>query len=113
MPLVRWLVVIVSVLAMTGQSLEAYAAAGVKTDVRCCCPDPTTCRCHDHDGRSSSTDSMGKCGGGEHVVALEQAQLFTPESPTSIDVTRTVVEPVTIALPAPEPRFLDIEKPPF
>jgi len=112
-PVLRWLVVIVTLLTVAGHPVGAYAAAGVKTDARCCCPDPSTCKCHDRDGRGTSTDSIGKCGGGEHEVALELAVMAEPESPPETDVVRTVRPAIEIVPAIPSSRFVEIEKPPF
>lgn len=113
MPL-RWLITLLAFVALAGQTSAAFASAGLQIDVRCCCPDPSTCKCHDHPGRSDSDHSVDKCGGGEHVVALELTSM--PPLATALEVTpvRAVARsPVAFVPVIPDDRFVEVETPPF
>ncbi len=113
MPL-RWLITLLAFVALTGQAAAAFASAGRVTDVRCCCPDPSTCKCHDHPGRSSSDQSANKCGGGEHVAALELTSL--PPAPVPPEITPARADapsPIPFVPAIPDDRFVEVESPPF
>jgi hypothetical protein len=85
----RWLASLLTLLALAFQPV-AYASSGVKTDVRCCCPSPEVCKCHDHEGGGPSTE-MGRCAGGERVVAPELVTSAVPEAPiVTVVVTRAL-----------------------
>lgn len=75
--LARWLVAIATALALVAP-VGGYAQAGVKTDMACCCPDPTTCKCHDHDDHLP-TSVMKRCAGGVHLDEPVCAALVVPE----------------------------------
>lgn len=108
--LVRWLLPVLAVLALLGQAVTAYAAAGVIAESKCCCPSPSKCKC-DHDGAPSPTPEMQRCSGEAHLFALTvvpaipapaieladmpRVRLMPPPPPPPIpdDVTRTYEEP--------------------
>jgi hypothetical protein len=110
-PFVRWLVSLLAVLTLLGQPLGAFASAGEKTDIRCCCPDPDTCACHDHDGSDSET--MKRCAGAEHQVLPVLAVATLAIALEVIDVPRAAraVEPRDV--PIPDSPTSEPETPPF
>ena len=85
----RWLLPLIAVLALCGRTVTAFAAAGWVGKTACCCPNPETCKCHehDHDGKSRPHDTLKRCGG--------DATLVSPDAPV---VTLSVHRPVTTAL---------------
>jgi hypothetical protein len=106
----RWLVPLVTIVVLLGRGVTTFAAAGITLDVKCCCPDPKTCKCH-HDGGERST--MKKCSGAFHQIAPEHAATTLPEAPAPTLVPRAtqlamVTLPQPIDAPAREP-----ETPPF
>ena len=108
---VRWLLCIVTVLALAGQSVAAWAAAGVIGEATCCCPQPDTCKCHDHDGSPQS--ELRRCSGDAELVAPAPLTALPPADPAAA----CEVAAVRVALPAPAPlparRSDPPEKPPF
>lgn len=104
-----------SVLVMLGlmvQSASTWAAAGVVTDVHCCCPSPDVCKCHDKQSHDDDA-TMKRCAGGEHQLLPELAVTTLVEPPVPIDVVpaaivveHRVLELSPISAPAPD-------KPPF
>lgn len=114
MPLVRLLLPVIAALALLVQPVATWAAAGIERKMECCCPDPETCECHDHDGKGPSSPSMRRCDSGQvNVVTALMLVALVPAAAPVLDVAR----PVT--LPAPEPelsledRTIPPEKPPF
>jgi hypothetical protein len=108
----RWLLVLAVTLVTSLSSITAWAAAGFHGNLECCCPDPTTCKCHGHED-SSPDPLLKRCAGDGFVVAPAAAAAEVPEPVF-------VREPIAIALPVtpragrvPEERFLVPEKPPF
>lgn len=111
--LLRWLLPVVTVLAMLASSVTAFAAAGIIGESACCCPDPDTCKCHDHDGDAQPSPELKRCGGeAQRVMAqITPAISVTPELPPVIQ--RLLAPTVYPALPMP-PSLVDRpEKPPF
>lgn len=110
--ILRWLIPIVAALALTGQAVAAWAAAGVIGEAACCCPSPDRCKCHDHDGSSSQAE-LRRCAGDAELVAPAPLAAVPPEAPA---VAREVAVP-SAAPPAPPVlpvHLLDPpEKPPF
>jgi hypothetical protein len=110
-PFVRWLVSLVTVLTLLGQPLGAFASAGEKTDIRCCCPDPDTCACHDHDGDSDAT--MKRCAGAEHQIL---PLVVVATIAVALDVTDVPRADRTVEyreLPIPDSPTSEPETPPF
>jgi hypothetical protein len=107
-----WLAPVFALLVLLVQPLGAYASAGVKTDVRCCCPSPEVCKCHDHDGRGDTT-SMGRCAGGQHELAPELTTATLPDVPAAVvvDLPALAIEHAVLLLD--EIFALPPEKPPF
>ncbi len=92
----RWLLPLIAVLALCGRTVTAFAAAGWVGKLTCCCPDPETCKCHDHDGTKRPDPELKRCGG--------DAKLVSPDAPI---ITMPVRAPATTAsvisiVPAPE-----------
>lgn len=108
----RWFLPLLAVLALLASSLTAFAGTGVVGSAECCCPDPDTCKCHDHDDGPQPASELNRCGG--------EARLVTPHVPAAIQVTpiapaiMTVLvdEIVHTTLPMPPPRYDRPEKPP-
>lgn len=114
MPVVRLLLPLVAALALLVQPVAAWAAAGIERDVACCCPDPETCECHDHDGKGPASPTMRRCDSGK--VTLVSPVLLVADLPAAAPVV-DVARPVTVPAQEPELSFEDRtippEKPPF
>jgi hypothetical protein len=108
----RWLLPVIAVLALLGQSVAAWAASGVIGAEDCCCPTPKRCKCPDH-GDPANQPELRRCAG--------EAQLVAPIAPAAvIPATPVIAREVAVArvapaapLPAPEDRSEPPEKPPF
>jgi hypothetical protein len=106
--LLRWLLPIVAVCALLGNAVTAFAAAGLFGESKCCCPNPKTCKCHDHD-KPRPDDHMRRCSGDAVKVAPAIQAVVIPEVletveemveqeieyTISIESTQFVDEPVT------------------
>jgi hypothetical protein len=92
----RWLLPVLAVLALLGQAVTAYAAAGVIGESSCCCPSPSKCKC-DHDGKSSSTPEMQRCNGEAKLFAVT----IVPAIPAPVN--ELADEPRVSAVPPPPP----------
>lgn len=111
--MLRWLVPIFTVLALLGQSVTTFAAAGVIGEAECCCPIKAKCKCHDHDGKSDQAPTVKRCAG--------EAKLVAPAAIACVPaiVATLASEPRMTFAPAPSPAMIldDIsrepEKPPF
>lgn len=110
--LLRWFLPVVAVLALLATSLTAFAGTGVVGSSECCCPDPDTCKCHDHDDGPQPASELKRCGGEARLVAphVPAAIQVTPLSPAIMTVL--VDESVHITLPMPPARYDRPEKPP-
>jgi len=110
--LLRWLLPVVAVLAFLASSVTAFAASGILGDTACCCPDPDTCKCHDHDGKPDPAAKMKRCGGDARLVTaqLTPALAVAPAMPEL--ATRVVEELIHSTLPMPPARHDRPEKPP-
>jgi hypothetical protein len=107
----RWLIPLVTALALVGQAVSTWAAAGVIGEARCCCPSPDRCKCHDHDG--SSHNELRRCAGDAKLVAPEPLAAVSPAAPAAAREV-AVARAAPSALPAPpEDRAEPPEKPPF
>jgi hypothetical protein len=106
----RWLVAILTIVVLAGRGVTAFAAAGIQIDVKCCCPDPQTCKCH-HDGGESET--IKKCSGAFHEMLPQLAETTLPTQPASA-VERCVQRIATIAIaPLSDIPPREPETPPF
>jgi hypothetical protein len=109
---VRWLLPLLAVFALIGQSAMAYAGAGMIDDVKCCCPVKATCKCHDH-GKAPSSPTLKRCSGTAKIVA----PAHLPATPViAVEVaseTRVFTAVVTTAQPIPDDVTYEPEKPPF
>lgn len=108
----RWLTPLLVVLGLLAQSVVAFAAAGVINEVRCCCPDIESCRCHEHDEPRDDAQ-LQRCGGAVREVAPAVPLSTVPVVPpvaTFVDVPTLVafVVPVLSSDVVIEP-----ETPPF
>jgi hypothetical protein len=108
----RWLVPIVTALAIIGQSVTAWAAAGTFGASECCCPDPDTCKCLDH-GDSPDHAELRRCSGDAQLVAPAPLVAIPPVAPApacDVRIARAAPPP----LPAPRAdRAEPPEPPPF
>lgn len=112
MPLSRWLLPLVAVLALLGQAATAYAAAGIVGSLRCCCPDPAYCKC-DHDTKAPKSPVMKPCGSGQADVVPPAVQLAIEPTVEVAIVARPAQSVVHVVTQLPEDRPIEIEKPPF
>ncbi len=110
---VRWLLPLIAVFALFGQSVTAYAGAGMIDDVQCCCPVKSTCKCHDHDGKSPSSPTMKRCSGTAKIVAPAHVPA-TPAVAVEVASEPRVIATVAIApAPIPDDVTYEPETPPF
>lgn len=109
----RWLLSIVAAIALLGTSATSFAAAGFIGDSECCCPNPDTCKCHDHDKEPAPNPTMKRCGGEAKQVAPASvvATLVDPVEPVTTTVNVMEVEFATE--PPPPDRSTRPEKPPL
>lgn len=108
--MLRWLVPLVTIVVLVGRGLTAFASAGTQVDVKCCCPDPLTCKCH-HDGGDRET--MKKCSGAVHEMVPQLADTTLPAQPahgveTRVQRISTIASAPLVDTPPREP-----ETPPF
>jgi hypothetical protein len=109
--LLRWLIAVVTVLTLAGQSVAAWAAAGVIGDAECCCPSPDRCQCHDHDGHDEP--ELRRCNGDAERVAPAPIVAVPPAAPAAgREVAVARVAPPAPPAP-PEERSDPPEEPPF
>lgn len=109
--MLRWLLPIVAVLAVMGRSVTTFAAAGIYGDA-CCCPNPDTCKCHDHDAPPADP-VMKRCGSEKQIsisptsfLAIAPAIETQPVSRVAAAVAHEIPELHDTFAPPPE-------KPPF
>ncbi len=95
----RWLLPLVAVLALCGRTVTAFASAGWVGNTACCCPNPATCKCHDHQGKHGSNDVLKRCGGDAKLVAPEQAGIMVP-APVPVITASVLVMVVELAPPS-------------
>ena len=111
-PVLRWLVPLVAALALVGQSLAAWAAAGTIGEAKCCCPRPKQCKCHDH-GDPKTDAELRRCTGDAELVApapLVAAPPAIAEPACELAVTRRAPPPPPVLS---ERRAEPPETPPF
>jgi len=111
--LLRWLLPLVTVVALLGQSVATYAAAGVIGDPSCCCPVKAKCKCHDHDGKSAPAPTLERCAGEAKLVAPAVAVAVPSIEPTLASEPRVTTAPRCDPQPFPDDVTLELEKPPF
>ncbi|MBA3502402.1 MAG: hypothetical protein M4D80_35615 [Myxococcota bacterium] len=109
----RWLLPILTVFALIGQSVTSFAAAGVFGDASCCCPIKAKCKCHDHDGKGDPAPAMKRCAGDAKLVAPAVAAAVPTIDVEIIDEPRVTVAPAITPLPIPDDVSHEPEKPPF
>lgn len=109
--LLRWLLPVIALVALLGNAVNAFAAAGMFERSTCCCPNPKLCKCHDHDDPRPD-DTLQKCGGDAAKVAPALQTVIVPEVRETVQVvTQSVVEHATII--AVDQIVSHPEKPPF
>jgi hypothetical protein len=110
--LVRWLAPVVMVFALVVHSATAFATAGVKNDVMCCCPSIELCKCHEH-GKPQSPTHMNRCGGAVHEDAPLLVEITVPSTPTLVIANVVLTYAVAEVAPIPVSPTYVPEKPPF
>jgi hypothetical protein len=110
---VRWLLPILTVLGLIGQSVTSFAAAGVFGDASCCCPIKAKCKCHDHDGDGDPAPAMKRCAGEAKLIAPAIVAAIPAIEAEIADVPRVTIAPVVALLPIPDDVSREPEKPPF
>ena len=111
--MLRWLLPILTVFALIGQSVTAFAAAGVFGDASCCCPVKAKCKCHDHDGKGEPAPSMKRCAGDAKLIAPAVAAAVPAVALALADEPRVIIAPAGSPLPIPDDVSREPEKPPF
>ena len=104
---------IITVLALLGQTVTSYAAAGTVGDASCCCPIKAKCKCHDHDGKPGSAPTLKRCVGDAKLIAPAIALALPAIALEIIDEPRVVTAPAEIPLPLFDDVSREPEKPPF
>ena len=112
MPVLRWLLPIIAVIAIAGSSVAGVAAAGMTGDAACCCPVKAKCKCHDHDGNPGAPPTPKRCSGDGKLVAPMLAAALAPPPLEVGDAPRTPCPPAWRPPPLPEERAVEIEIPP-
>lgn len=109
--LLRWLLPIVAAVALLGNAALAFAAAGTFGHSKCCCPNPKTCKCHDHD-QPKQDDQMRRCAGDAVKASPSLPSVVIPPVLESVVVlAEQEIEYVTIL--ASDQYVSEPEKPPF
>ena len=109
----RWLLPLLAVVTLLGSSVTAWAAAGFVGDASCCCPDPKTCKCHDHDGKPEHAPTLKRCAGDAVWVAPAVTPAVEAAAvPSETDVAVAVVATDTCEA-MPESPTSEPETPPF
>lgn len=109
--LLRWLIPAVTALVLVGQSVAAWAAAGVIGDAECCCPSPDRCKCHGDE--PAGAPELRRCNGDAERVAPAPIVAVPPAAPViAREIAACHLAPP--ALPSsPARRSEPPEKPPF
>lgn len=112
-PLVRLLLPIIAAVALLVQPVTTWAAAGIERELKCCCPDPDKCECHDH-GKGPAAPSMRRCDTGQvKLVAPVVLTAVAPPASPAIIAARPMKAPVVVPAEPVEIFALPPEKPPF
>ncbi len=112
MPFVlRWVLPLLAALALLGQPIASYADAGASRAVRCCCPDPDKCTCHDHGGHDTSSVKRCSSGGAELVTPVVLVAVVPTVAPVRL-APRAVVAPLAAPRSLVDRRADRPEKPP-
>lgn len=107
----RWLLPLIAVLALCGRAVTAFAAAGWVGKLACCCPDPRTCKCHDHDGHRPDDAQLKRCGGDARLVAPD-SPVVALVAPVPMVTETTVVVLEAVIAPAPRSAISAPPEPP-
>ena len=99
--------------ALLGQSVMAYAGAGMIQEVKWCCPIKATCKCHDHDGKSPSSPTLKRCSGTAKIVAPAAVTATPTEIVEVASEPRVTVTMVIAPEPIPDDVTYEPETPPF
>jgi hypothetical protein len=91
------LVAIVVALAVPATQLRIAA-----DDAACCCPDPTTCRCSDHEADPSSP-SLRACHRPERALVAPELPVFSPPAVVVAAAPALAIVAVAHAVTAPHP----------
>lgn len=111
--MLRWLLPLLTVFALLGQSVMVFAAAGTIGDPKCCCPVKAKCKCHDHDGKSQSSPTLKRCAGDAKLVAPAHAPVTPALGAEISSEPRITVSTVIAPDPIPDDVSYEPETPPF
>jgi xanthosine utilization system XapX-like protein len=108
-PLLRWLVPVVTALVLVGTAVTSWAAAGSGKPA-CCCLDPAKCKCHEHGAASGATAKMKACKTGDRdhvapmiaVAVVPAVAAVAAEAPRVVAVAEGVVGMIDGESRAPE-----------
>lgn len=109
----RWLLPIFTVVALIGQSVTSFAAAGLIGEASCCCPVKAKCKCHDHEGKPDSSATLKRCAGDAKLIAPAVSSAIVPTPFESASELRVTSVPAIAALPILDDVSRVPEKPPF
>lgn len=110
----RWLIPLLTALALLGSSVSSWAAAGLRSETSCCCPDQSKCKCHDHDMPGpGATPKLERCTGDAGWVAPATVAVVTPEPPVMPEAVQAAAPAPADPLPLPDARSITPEPPPF
>lgn len=112
----RWLLPLIAPLfalvAIVGQAVTAWAAAGPTGSITCCCPDPAACKCHDHDDQPQPSQ-LKRCAGDAKLVAPSVLPAVATAAVDVAPVVRAIaVAPPRLSRPT-DARLREPETPPF
>jgi hypothetical protein len=109
----RWLLPLLAAVALLGQSVMAYAGAGMLEEVKCCCPVKATCKCHDHGGKVPKAPVLKRCTGTAKVVAAAPVAAVAPSAVEIATPSQITASPVIALAPLPDDVSYEPETPPF
>jgi hypothetical protein len=110
---VRLLLPIIAALALLVQPVATWAAAGIERELKCCCPDPEKCDCHEH-GKGPTSPSMRRCDSGQvKIVAPVVLTADVPAATLEIVEARPAKAPVIVPAKPLQIPAIPPEKPPF
>lgn len=92
------MVAIVVALAVPASQLRIAA-----DEPTCCCPDPASCRCADHQQDPSSQPSLRACHNPERAIVAHELPAFSPPTVAVAAAPALAVVAVEHAITAPHP----------
>ncbi len=100
--LLRLLLPVIAALTLLVAPVTTWAAAGVRGEATCCCPDPKTCECHDHEGKPHPTDELKRCGNADVTIVAPVLTIAITAAPAPVLVAPaavTIAAETTVAIP--------------